>query len=604
MPYASGLSLDEHWCTAEGVNVKPSRLMFLGVAMVASTWVACATSEPVGGSSTDDPAGGDLPEGTPDGVIIGAPQAPIAAGNRLRLVAGNITSGTKQAYEQPGIRIFRGLAPDVAMIQEFNVAGNTTADLRGFVDQAFGTEYVFARGAASQQIPNGIVSRYPILASGEWSDSTVGNRAFTWAQIDIPGSIDLYAISVHLLSSSSGSRNTEAGQLVGNIQGLPANAYVVLGGDFNTTSRSEACVQTLSAVLSTGGPFPVDEAGLGNTNANRNKPYDWVLANGGLQALATDVVIGTHTFPNGFVADTRVYTPIADLAPALASDSGASNMQHMAVVRDFALPGTPPPPPPVASVAVTSPNGGDSWPAGSSQTITWTSSNVSDVRVELTTDGTTFTTLAASTPAADGQLAITVPDTATTRARIRISALPEATTSDDSDADFAITTVAPPPPPPVPGRVFINEVLANEPGSDTAGEYVELVNAGTTSVDLSGWKISDATAVRHVFASGTTLAGGRAIVVFAGASAIPAGVSNAVASSTGSFVFGNSGDTVKLASPTSQVDSVTYTSALSGTDGVSMNRSPDGDPTGAFVLHTTLSSLPRSAGTRASGAAF
>jgi hypothetical protein len=49
---------------------------------------------------------------------------------------------------------------------------------------------------------------------------------------------------------------------------------------------------------------------------------------------------------------------------------------------------------------------------------------------------------------------------------------------------------------------------------------------------------------------------------------------------------------------------VTYTSALSGTDGVSMNRSPDGDPAGTFVLHTALSASPSSPGTRIDGTAF
>lgn len=49
---------------------------------------------------------------------------------------------------------------------------------------------------------------------------------------------------------------------------------------------------------------------------------------------------------------------------------------------------------------------------------------------------------------------------------------------------------------------------------------------------------------------------------------------------------------------------MTYTSALSGTDGVSMNRSPDGDPAGTFVLHTALSASPSSPGTRIDGTAF
>ena len=35
------------------------------------------------------------------------------------------------------------------------------------------------------------------------------------------------------------------------------------------------------------------------------------------------------------VADTRVYSPISEISPALTSDSAATNMQHMAVVRDY-----------------------------------------------------------------------------------------------------------------------------------------------------------------------------------------------------------------------------------------------------------------------------
>jgi hypothetical protein len=51
------------------------------------------------------------------------------------------------------------------------------------------------------------------------------------------------------------------------------------------------------------------------------------------------------------------------------------------------------------------------------------------------------------------------------------------------------------------------------------------------------------------------------------------------------------------------VDSFAYPSSLAATDGVSMNRNPDGS-TGSFVLHTTLSSLTSSAGKRVTGLAF
>jgi endonuclease/exonuclease/phosphatase family metal-dependent hydrolase len=565
--------------------VKKPRLAFLTVGVMAGALAGCG---PSGGDqpSLDSVVGPD--GGAPDSDAV---QAPVG---HLRLATGNLTTGNLQSYEAPGIRIFRGLAADVAMVQEFNVGTSSAAELRSFVDQAFGPEFSFARGAASGQIPNGIVSRYPILASGEWVDTEVANRDFVWARIDLPGTTDLFAISVHLLSSTTTERNIEANELVQNIRGLPADAFVVLGGDFNTGTRTEPCVGTLSAVLATAAPFPVDQANLGNTNAPRSKPYDWVLVNPALQALETGVTFGGNVFGHGLVVDTRVYTPISDLTPALAGDSAALNMQHMAVVRDFALPSAP-----QATVQVTAPNGGETWAAGSSQTITWTATGVTNVSVELSTDGTTFTSLSASIAATAGQLAVTVPATATTAARVRVSAVPGGTPSDVSDAPFMITVA----PPPV-GRAFLNEVLANEVGSDVTGEFVELVNSGTGDVDLSGWTISDAAAVRHVFAAGTVLRAGRALVVFGAAAGIPAGLGNAIASSTGSLNLGNSGDTVKLASPAGVVDSVTYPSALAASDGISMNRSPDGNAAGAFVLHNTLSASPRSPGTRVNNTAF
>ncbi len=73
------------------------------------------------------------------------------------------------------------------------------------------------------------------------------------------------------------------------------------------------------------------------TNASRSKPYDWVMASRCLGDNQVAVVIGARSFESGFVADTAVYTPITDLAPALASDSSAVNMQHMAVVKDFVI---------------------------------------------------------------------------------------------------------------------------------------------------------------------------------------------------------------------------------------------------------------------------
>ncbi|HTE54036.1 MAG TPA: lamin tail domain-containing protein [Kofleriaceae bacterium] len=161
------------------------------------------------------------------------------------------------------------------------------------------------------------------------------------------------------------------------------------------------------------------------------------------------------------------------------------------------------------------------------------------------------------------------------------------------------------PPPPPPGAVILNEILANEPGSNTGAEFVEIVNLGGSAANLSGWQLRDATTTRHTFAPGTTLAAGKAIVVFASAASIPAGTPGAIAASTGALSLANGGDSVVLRDAAgATVDSNSYSSSLSSVDGVSMNRSPDATAGASFALHTSVSGLASSPGRRASGAGF
>jgi endonuclease/exonuclease/phosphatase family metal-dependent hydrolase len=257
-------------------------------------------------------------------------------GTRVRLLAGNLTSGNLQAYEAPGTRIFQGLKPDIAMIQEFNVGDNAPATVRAWVDTAFGASFFFFRESGAQ-IPNGIVSRYQILESGIWQDTESPNREFAYARIDVPGTKDLWAISVHLLTDGS-RRPAEATQLVGYINAnVPIGDYLVIAGDFNTSSRTETAVNTLGQVVNVAAPFPVDQAGDGDTNAGRSSPYDWVMLDSDLVARQIPVTIGAASFTNGLVFDSRVYAPLADVAPVLMSDSAAVNMQHMGVLKDVML---------------------------------------------------------------------------------------------------------------------------------------------------------------------------------------------------------------------------------------------------------------------------
>lgn len=250
----------------------------------------------------------------------------------VRVTSALLVSGSGSNYNnEEGIRILQGIKPDVVLIQQFVYTTNTYAN---FTTSVLGSGAEFFRGSGT--IPTGILSRYPIVLRGEWTDPTQTNRTFSWAKIDIPGDKFLWAVSVHFATVLA-SRNAEAIELVSKIRAnIPDNDYLVIGGNFNCENRSEAIFTTLSAVISIPANFPVDQASNGNTNLNRTKPYDNLLFDADLQAASTPTVIGANSFSGGLILDTRSYTPLSEFAPALVTDSSAHS--HLAVTRDFSSP--------------------------------------------------------------------------------------------------------------------------------------------------------------------------------------------------------------------------------------------------------------------------
>ena len=97
--------------------------------------------------------------------------------------------------------------------------------------------------------------------------------------------------------------------------------------------------------------------------------------------------------------------------------------------------------------SVTAPNTAVTWSGGSSQTVTWAKggSTAASVNILLSTNGgSTWSTLVSGT-ANDGSEAVTVPNTATTQARIRVEAA-GSIYFDVSNVNFTITTGVPPTP--------------------------------------------------------------------------------------------------------------------------------------------------------------
>ena len=175
-------------------------------------------------------------------------------------------------------------------------------------------------------------------------------------------------------------------------------------------------------------------------------------------------------------------------------------------------------------------------------------------------------------------------------------------------------------------QVAITEFLANPTGKTTAGhynplhretpsdsnvlsvedEFVEIANLGQADVDMAGWSLSDAVALRSNFYEGDVLAKRGAVIVYGGRSsgsepvlgddvlALPA------TESTSGLGLNNSGDTITLRNADGHViDRIKFGKPSSKG---SMTR--HSGLNGAFADHSTVADAAVSAGTWPSGAPF
>lgn len=93
----------------------------------------------------------------------------------------------------------------------------------------------------------------------------------------------------------------------------------------------------------------------------------------------------------------------------------------------------------VSSIQVNSPNGGEIWYIGQSKQITWTSNNITNVKIELSTNnGGEWTSIVASTPAQSGVYEWIVSGSPSNQCRIRISSVENPSVFDLSNDIFTI----------------------------------------------------------------------------------------------------------------------------------------------------------------------
>ena len=117
------------------------------------------------------------------------------------------------------------------------------------------------------------------------------------------------------------------------------------------------------------------------------------------------------------------------------ASSGNSLTLHL---DDFAcspVPGQP-------TIQVSAPNGGEEWFVNSQQNVTWTSSNVTNVKIDYSTnDGGLWLNVVSSVPADSGSYSWIIPNTPSTECLVRISDANFASRFDISDSVFTISPI-------------------------------------------------------------------------------------------------------------------------------------------------------------------
>lgn len=91
------------------------------------------------------------------------------------------------------------------------------------------------------------------------------------------------------------------------------------------------------------------------------------------------------------------------------------------------------------SLSLSSPNGGENWQVGSLHDITWTSANIDNVKLEYSTDsGSSWVVISENVLASSGSYSWTIPNTASTNCKVRISDVANSSLNDVSDNVFTI----------------------------------------------------------------------------------------------------------------------------------------------------------------------
>ncbi len=285
-------------------------------------------------------------------------------------------------------------------------------------------------------------SAEPNLDAGSWIyppcledlEDTI-RQAFNLSVINAPRGTVYYVKALAL--------DNVIGKFYSYLNQIPAQKQVLPWLDINANYDLSATATLLKVAAPTVMTLPATDithkAAILNAQINPNDLpttawFEW----------GPDQSYGNNTTPQNIGSGTST-VPFSSLITGLSPSgtyhfrAAAANVGGTAYGEDWFFTTSPLPP-----LELQSPNGGENWIIGSSQTIAWTSSGISgNVRIELSRDGGSSypEVIAASLPISPGSYNWTVTGPASSSCRVKVTSI-ESGVYDVSDGNF---TVAVPP---------------------------------------------------------------------------------------------------------------------------------------------------------------
>ena len=253
---------------------------------------------------------------------------------------------------------------------------------------------------------NNITIQYSSDNGGTWNDIaknvTASDQSYSW---NIPASLSSGQMLIKIINEDNTSIYSQSSSdfRIGSVAlTSPVGGETVFAsGTYSITWQASSSVSYVRLQYSTDG---------GNNF--------FTITN------ATDATSGSYTWNVPNVSSTTARIRISDSYGSEIADTSGS---------DFTI----------ASLQVTSPNGAEGFKPGTAQNITWTSSSISNVKIEFSSDnGASWSTVAASVNAALDTYAWTVPSIITSQGIIRLSSVANSSFYDVSDNVFKIASLS------------------------------------------------------------------------------------------------------------------------------------------------------------------